>query len=114
MNLVMIGARILSGRNLRPAIHRLGPRISRTCETSDKSIRMPSTGVANTHSRISMPIEYSRISTTEEPSPKTRVLVEKSKVRVAVLAIFRVLLKSKRLLRHGLSTDIGLLRLTLS
>ena len=48
---------------------------------------MPSTGVASTHRRKSIPMECSRISTNEWPSPKTRVLAEKLIVSAAILAI---------------------------
>ena len=46
MILFMMGARNATGRNPRPAIHRPGLRISRTCEASDRSMSVPSTGVA--------------------------------------------------------------------
>ena len=65
MNQFMMGPRNFTGRNARPAIHRLGLRISRTCATSDRSLSEPSTGVAGTHSRMSVPIERSRICTNE-------------------------------------------------
>ena len=55
----------------------------------------PPPGVASTHMPISIPMERSRISTNEYPSPTTRVLDEMSRVSVAILAIFRVLLKAK-------------------
>ena len=48
MNLFNRGARHRTGRNPKPAIFRRGLRISRICETSDRSISVPSTGVANT------------------------------------------------------------------
>ena len=65
MSLFMMGARSLGGRNPRPTMRRLGLRISRTCETSDRSMCVPSTGVASTHRRISIPMEVSRNSTYE-------------------------------------------------
>ena len=65
MDLFMMGARSLTGRNPNPAIHLFGLRIYPTCETSDRSTSVPSKGVASTHRRISIPMECSRISTNE-------------------------------------------------
>ena len=65
MNLLMMGARIRRGKKLRPAMKRLGSRNARILDTIDISINVPSTGVANTHNRASMPIERSWNSTNE-------------------------------------------------
>ena len=65
MNLFMMGARSLIGRNPSPAIHRFGLRISRACETSDRSMSVPSTGVVSTYRRKSIPMVPSWISTNE-------------------------------------------------
>ena len=58
MNLFMMGARIPIGRNPRPTNSLFGLRISLTCDTNDISISVPSTGVASTHRRMSMPIDF--------------------------------------------------------
>ena len=42
MNLFIMGARSPTGRNPKPATFLFGLRISRTCETSDRSISLPS------------------------------------------------------------------------
>ena len=57
--------RILGGKNRMPIIGRFGLFNSRICPTSTMSISVPSTGVASTHKRVSIPMERSWISTNE-------------------------------------------------
>ena len=70
MNLFMMGARSLLVRNPRPAIHRFGLRIPLACETSDRSMSVPSTGVASTQRRKSIPMLRSWISTGAGKRPR--------------------------------------------
>ena len=64
MNLFMIGARIRKREKAQTRqTNRFGFLISLTCENSDRSTSIPSTGVASTHRRMSIPMECSRIST---------------------------------------------------
>ena len=63
MNRFISGARSLYGEESQTSYpRRFGPRISRTWETSDRSMSVPSTGVDSTHRRMSMPMDFSRIS----------------------------------------------------
>ena len=114
MNLLISGARIPVGRNPNPTMNRLGFRISRTCETSDSSMSVPSTGVASTHIRISIPMERSRIFTNEYPNPYMYVRAETSNLRETAPATFRTRLKLKWLSMRGPSTVTRSTRSTLS
>ena len=62
-------------------------------------MRVPSTGVASTHRRPSMPMERSWNSTNEYPRPTTWAVAETSKVRFAIPTTLWVRLKSKLLRR---------------
>ena len=87
MNLFMMGARHRTGRNPRPAIFRAGLRISRTCETNDMSISVPSTGVASTQRRESHADGVLANFHERVAQPKTWAVTEVSKVRFATLAM---------------------------